>query len=216
MVEFIEMALSAIMQIINSTGYWGIGAGMALESACIPIPSEVVLPLAGNMIANGTIDMLGANISVAFGSLAGSLIAYAAGYYGGRPLIIKYGRYFFVSKDHFNKAESIFNRYGAGAVFFGRMLPVIRTFISLPAGIAHMNLKKFILYSLTGMIPWNFLLIFLGFKFGEKYQTIIRPIFKKFEFGIMSVVIIVAFYLVFHLIKTPSSRKKSINKKAGI
>jgi len=180
--SFIESIFGHIIDIINSLGYFGIAAGMFFESACIPLPSEIVLPLGGNMVANGTISMLGANIAVAIGSVCGSLLAYTVGYYGGRPFILKYGKYFFVSEKHFYKADETFNKYGRSAVFFGRLLPVIRTFISLPAGIARMDIKRFLLYSLIGMLPWNFVLIYLGYEFGDEFKKIVEPIYKKFEY----------------------------------
>ena len=194
--------LEHIITIINALGYWGIGVGMMLESMCIPLPSEVVLPIAGNMVASGIISMLGANIVVAVGSLIGSLIAYAVGYYGGRPFILRYGKYFFVSEKHFYQADKTFNKHGPVAVFFGRLLPVIRTFISLPAGIARMDLKKFVSYSLIGMLPWNALLIFLGYKLGPQFKTIIEPIYKKFEYLVIAaVILVIVFFIVKHFFK---------------
>jgi len=206
MVELVEHILSFIKGIIGSLGYLGIGGGMFLESACIPLPSEAVLPLAGMMVADNTMTLLGANIAVAMGSIIGSLAAYSVGHYGGRPFILKYGKYFFVSKEHFYRAENAFNKYGIAAVFLGRLLPVIRTFISLPAGIAGMDLKKFILYSLIGMIPWNFILIFLGFKFGQQYETLIRPIFHRFEYVVISAfVLVITFFIVKHFLPKKSA-----------
>ncbi|MCX7709664.1 MAG: DedA family protein [Clostridia bacterium] len=210
MFEFIESILKVIIEIINSLGYWGIGGGMLIESACIPLPSEVVLPLAGNMVASGKLTLLGANIAVAVGSMIGSFLAYAVGYWGGRPFILKYGKYFFVSEEHFYLAEKTFNKYGVAAVFFGRLLPVIRTFISLPAGIAKMDIKKFTIYSLIGMIPWNFMLIYLGYAFGQRYETVIRPIFKKFEYGVIGIIvlIILAFCFKFFFKKKKTAHNK--------
>lgn len=206
MFDYFEKLIGLIVTIINSLGYWGIGAGMMIESACIPLPSEVVLPLAGNMVSNGTINMVGANIAVAVGSLTGSLIAYSVGYFGGRPFILKYGKYFFVSQSHFYQAERTFKKYGSAAVFFGRLLPVIRTFISLPAGIAKLDLKKFIAYSLIGMIPWNFILIFLGYKLGPQFKTLIEPIYKRFEYIVIGAFLLIIIYFVY---KYYHGRKKS-------
>lgn len=197
--------LNRIMEIINSLGYLGIAAGMFLESACIPLPSEVVLPIGGWMVSDGRISMLGANIAVAIGSMLGSLTAYTVGFYGGRPFILKYGKYFFISADHFYKAEKTFNKYGISAVFFGRLMPVIRTFISLPAGIARMNLKKFIIFSLIGMIPWNFLLIFLGYKFGKNFDTVIKPWFEDFKYVVIAAILGI---ITFFVIKTMRKTKK--------
>lgn len=205
MYDFIEKIFFFIKDIISSLGYFGIGAGMLIESACIPLPSEMILPLAGFMVADGRIDLWLANLAVSIGSMIGSLTAYTVGYYGGRPFILKYGKYFFVSEEHFYKAEHTFNKHGPAAVFFGRLLPVIRTFISLPAGMAKMNLKKFVLYSLAGMIPWNFMLIFLGFKLGQQYETIVRPIFKKFEYFVIAAIVIIILFFIF---KNVFKRKK--------
>lgn len=195
-----------IGDIINSLGYFGIAAGMFLESACIPLPSEVVLPIAGYMVSDLRISLLGANIAVAIGSMCGSLLAYTVGYYGGRPFILKYGKYFFVSSEHFYKAETIFNKYGVAAVFFGRLMPVIRTFISLPAGIARMNLKKFLVFSLVGMLPWNFLLIFLGYKLGPKFETDILPWFEDFKYLVIAAIVLIILFFMYRYIK---NRKKT-------
>lgn len=208
MFEFFSKIIEVIVTIINALGYWGIGAGMMIESACIPLPSEVVLPLAGNMVSNGTINMIGANIAVAVGSLIGSLIAYFVGYFGGRPFILKYGKYFFVSENHFYQAEKTFKRYGSAAVFFGRLLPVIRTFISLPAGIAKLDLKKFITYSLIGMVPWNFILIYLGYKLGPQFKTLIEPIYKRFEYLVILGVLLAILFFVYKYFR--SIKKSSV------
>lgn len=200
MFDFIESIFFLVKDLISSLGYFGIGGAMMIESMCIPLPSEMILPLAGFMAADGKVDLWLANAAVAVGSMIGSLIAYAVGFYGGRPFIFKYGKYFFVSEEHFYKAEKTFNRYGSAAVFFGRLLPVIRTFISLPAGMAKMNLKKFVLFSLTGMLPWNFILIFLGFKLGQQYETVVRPIFKRFEYVVIGAIILLILFLIFRSI----------------
>lgn len=202
MFDFLEGIFLFIKGIISALGYWGIGGGMFLESACIPIPSEMVLPLAGFMVADGKMTLLTANLVVATGSMLGSLLAYTVGYHGGRTFILKYGKYFFVSSEHFYKAEKTFNKFGGAAVFFGRLLPIIRTFISLPAGIARMDIKKFLGFSLIGMLPWNFILILLGFNLGQKYETIVRPIFKRFEYVVVIVlVLIIVFFIARAILK---------------
>lgn len=200
MFDFVEKIFFLVKDLISSLGYFGIAGAMMIESMCIPLPSEMVLPLAGFMVADGKVDLWLANAAVAIGSMIGSLIAYTVGFYGGRPFILKYGKYFFVSEEHFYKAENTFNRYGSAAVFFGRLLPVIRTFISLPAGMAKMNLKKFVLFSLAGMLPWNFILIFLGYKLGQQYETVARPIFKRFEYVVMGAIVLIILFLIFRAI----------------
>lgn len=208
MFDFIEKIFLFIKEIVGSLGYWGIGGGMLLESACIPIPSEIILPLGGFMVADGRVDLILANVAVAVGSLFGSTLAYVVGYYGGRPFILKYGKYFFVSEEHFYAAEKTFIKYGSAAVFFGRLLPIIRTFISLPAGMAKMDYKKFISFSLVGMLPWNFILIFLGYKLGANYESVVRPIFKKFEYVVVLAIVAVILFLIFRAIY----KKKGKNK----
>lgn len=206
---FINEIFKHVGDIINSLGYFGIAAGMFLESACIPLPSELVLPIAGYMVSDMRITFIGANIAVAIGSMLGSLLAYSVGFYGGRPFILKYGKYFFVSAEHFYKAENTFNKYGVAAVFFGRLMPVIRTFISLPAGIARMDLGKFVTFSLVGMLPWNLLLIFLGFKLGPKFDTVIKPWFEDFKYLIIGLILLV---IVFLFIKYVFTKKKQVVK----
>ena len=209
MIELFEFLAMTVTNIVNKLGYFGIALGMFLESACIPIPSELVLPLGGFMVSEGRLTLVGANVAVLLGSILGSILAYVVGYYGGRPFILNYGKYFFISKDSFYKAEKTFNKYGVGAVFFGRLLPVIRTFISLPAGIAKMNFYKFISYSLLGMLPWNFLLIFLGYKFGESYETVVRPLFKRFEHVvIIAIMLSIIAAIVFYVKKTRRSNQE--------
>jgi membrane protein DedA with SNARE-associated domain len=209
MFDFLEKLFFLIKDIVSHFGYWGVSIGMLIESMCIPLPSEAVLPMAGYMVADGTLNFFWVNITVAIGSLTGSLIAYFVGYYGGRPFILKYGKSFFISEEKFDKADHIFNKYGGAAVFFGRLLPIIRTFISLPAGIARMDLKKFILFSLTGMLPWNAILIYLGYKFGDNYKTVVRPVFKKFEDVVIALIILAILFLVYRAIA--SRRKKKLS-----
>jgi membrane protein DedA with SNARE-associated domain len=205
MFSIIESILEVIKHYISLLGFWGVGIGMCIESACIPLPSEVVLPLGGLLASEDKITLLEANLAANIGSIIGSLIAYIVGYYGGRPFILKYGKYFFVSEKHFNKADKTFVKYGSAAVFFGRLLPVIRTFISLPAGISRMNLVKFIVYSLIGMIPWNFILIYLGFVLGNNYDTIVKPYYRIFEFTVIGGIIAI---ILFFVIKYLAGRKK--------
>ncbi len=209
MFDFVERIFFFVKDIISALGYFGIAGGMLIESACIPLPSEMILPLAGFMVADGRIDLWLANVAVAIGSLLGSSLAYVVGYYGGRPFILKYGKYFFVSEEHFYKAEHTFNKYGVAAVFFGRLLPVIRTFISLPAGIARMDYKKFILYSLAGMLPWNFILIFLGYKLGANYETIVRPVFKRFEYVVIIAIVLVILFFIFKALLGKKKKRHS-------
>jgi membrane protein DedA with SNARE-associated domain len=140
---------------------------MTAESACIPIPSEIVVPYGGFLAAQGYTELWMVITVATVANLLGSSIAYAVGRYGGRALFLKYGRYVLVSPHHLDKAEGWFDRHGEVTVFFTRMMPGVRTFISLPAGIARMPFGKFLLYSALGSIPWNAALAYLGYAAGK-------------------------------------------------
>ncbi|MGQ9571565.1 MAG: DedA family protein [Dehalococcoidia bacterium] len=149
---------------------------MAIESACIPLPSEIIMPLAGWFLVDdrglGAEWLLLAAFCGALGNLIGSWIAYAVGAWGGRPFLFRYGRYFLISRHEVAQAERWFARYGDRAVFISRMLPVIRTFISLPAGIARMNIWRFSILTFVGSFPWSLGLAWAGFILGENWERI--------------------------------------------
>ncbi|KKR03586.1 MAG: hypothetical protein UT31_C0015G0012 [Parcubacteria group bacterium GW2011_GWF2_39_13b] len=187
--EIVGWLASLIISIISSTGYFGVFFLMVLESACIPIPSEITMPFAGFLVWQGQFNLWQLIFWGALGNLAGSIIAYAIGYYGGRPLIEKYGKYIFVSKRDLETADKWFLKYGQSAAFFSRLLPVIRTFISLPAGIAKMNFKKFCLYTFLGSLLWSYFLAYAGLIMGENWSSL-RIYFEKFDFVIIAIAII--------------------------
>lgn len=172
MSSIIEFVSQIAIDLINYLGYWGIFLGMAIESACIPLPSEVIMPFAGFIVSEGKMTLWGITLAGALGNLFGSLIAYYVGLKGGKPFLEKYGKYFLISKNSLDKAHEWFEKYGHEAVFFGRLLPGIRTFISLPAGIAEMDLKKFIIYSFAGSLPWCLLLGYIGVILGANWESI--------------------------------------------
>jgi len=145
---------------------------MTLESACIPIPSEIVMPYAGHLVAKGSLGMLETTLVASLANLTGSLLAYTAGRAGGRTFINKYGKYIFLSKKHLAQADRWFSSRGEVTVFLSRMLPAVRTFISLPAGIARMDIVKFSIYSFLGSLPWNFLLVYLGYIFTGRWDQL--------------------------------------------
>lgn len=163
--------------IYGALGYLGVVLAMAIESAAIPLPSELILPFAGWAVSRGTIEPLtglpwtyaGAVIAGVVGNTIGSLIAYAIGAYGGRPLLVRYGKYVLISAHDVDLAERWFARFGDATVFFSRMLPVVRTFISIPAGIARMPLWRFVLFSVLGAIPWVMLLVWGGVALGDHW-----------------------------------------------
>lgn len=206
MLEFLG---TFIINIISSTGYLGIFLLMTLESALIPIPSEVTMPFAGSLVSLGKFDFFIVVLAGTLGNLLGSLLAYALGYWGEenviRLVIRKYGKYFLLSEHEFEKSQKSFDKYGEMIVFLSRLLPVLRTFISLPAGIAKMKLSKFIGYTLVGSFLWSLLLTWIGWKLGQNWK-ILENYFHKFDFIIfISIIIVIIFYLYhkFQKLKKP-------------
>lgn len=167
-----EQFFTIVIDYIDLWGYTGILLGMALESACIPVPSELIFGFAGYLVYLGRLDFTMAVTAGVVGGLFGSIIAYLVGYYGGQPFVTKYGKYVLLSQGHVELAQKWFDQYGLKATFFSRLLPVVRTFISLPAGFAKVNLAKFILYTLLGSIPWTVALIYAGKVMGENWQVL--------------------------------------------
>lgn len=159
-----------IIGVISSTGYLGVIALMAIESACIPLPSEIIMPFAGYLVYTGHFSLFWAATAGALGCNLGSVIAYEIGCYGGRPLVEKYGRYLWISRHDLDMADRFFLRFGAAAVFIARLLPVVRTFIALPAGVARMPRLRFHVYTFAGSWPWCFVLAWIGMKLGEQWD----------------------------------------------
>ncbi len=165
---------------ITKFGYTGILVTMAIESACIPLPSEIIMPFSGYLVTTGEFTMLGVTLAGALGNVVGSIAAYYAGIYGGRSFMERYGPYVLVSHRDLDIADRWFKQYGEAAVFFSRMLPVVRTFISLPAGIARMNFPRFVLFTFLGALPWCYLLAYVGLKMGERWEDL-RGYFHQFD-----------------------------------
>jgi len=161
-----------IKSVIVATGYGGIALLMAIESACIPLPSELIMPFAGYLVYEGTLKLLWTATAGAIGCNLGSLVAYEIGCYGGRPLVEKYGGWILLSRRELDWADRFFLRWGYLAVLIARLLPVIRTFIALPAGIARMPRARFHIYTFIGSWPWCFGLAWLGLKLGENWREL--------------------------------------------
>jgi len=185
---------------ISTLGYWGVGMMMAVESACIPLPSEVIMPFAGYLVFSGRFSLWGVAVAGALGCLVGSVAAYGVGIYGGRGFIEKYGKYILISHHDLAVADNFFNKYGSIAIFFSRLLPVVRTFISLPAGIAKMNFNKFIIYTFVGSLPWCLALAYLGQKLGEHWD-ILGVYFREFDVAIVAIIIIFIVWYIWRHIK---------------
>lgn len=175
-IDFISQLLifltDLVVKIISVLGYWGIGILMGLESAAIPIPSEVIMPFSGFLVSEGRMNLWLAALAGAIGSVVGSWVIYEIARYGGRPLLEKYGKYILISKSHLDSTDRFFQKYGMWATFIGRMLPVFRTYISIPAGLAGINLKKFLALCFAGSFVWSYFLAWLGVIFGSHWDKI--------------------------------------------
>jgi membrane protein DedA with SNARE-associated domain len=173
-----------IVGVISATGYAGVVLLMAVESACVPLPSEVIMPFSGYLVYTGRFNLWAVGLAGAFGCVVGSLVAYWVGSKGGRPLIEKYGKYVLISKRDVDLADRWFARYGEAIVFFSRLLPVVRTFIAFPAGVARMNLTRFVLYTFLGSLPWCVGLAYVGQLLGEQWDKndALRTWFHRFDF----------------------------------
>jgi membrane protein DedA with SNARE-associated domain len=178
-----------IKSVIAAGGYGGVAFLMAIESACIPLPSELIMPFAGYLVFDGTMKLLWVATAGAIGCNLGSLVAYEIGCYGGRPLVEKYGRWILFSHRELDWADRFFARWGYLAVFIGRLLPVIRTFIALPAGIARMPRVRFHVYTFLGSWPWCFALAYFGMKLGENWRQL-GKYFHKLDTVILVVLVV--------------------------
>ncbi|MCY0876693.1 MAG: DedA family protein [Firmicutes bacterium] len=166
-------ALSAFLEhAIRHYGILAVFLAMVLESACIPLPSELIMTYAGFEAFRGNIAFAPAVVAGIVGNVVGAMIAYYVGSRGGRVFLQRYGKYIFFSEKHFAAAERYFVRYGTVTTLVSRVLPVLRTFISLPAGIARMDRRRFLLYTTIGSIPWVYVLTYLGYKLGQNWTSI--------------------------------------------
>lgn len=190
----IELLSGFIIHLIQSSGYFGVFLLMTLESALIPIPSEVTMPFAGYLVTTGKFSFIAVVFVGALGNLVGSWIGYAIGYFLEETIIVslikKYGKFILVTVDEYNHSLKWFNKFGDKIAFFSRMLPAIRTFISLPAGLAEMNFWKFSVYTFLGSLIWSFVLTYIGFYLGSKWESI-GGYFHKFDL-ILAVLLIFA------------------------
>ena len=178
--RIIELLSAFVIYVISAGGYSGIVLLMAIESACIPLPSEVIMPFSGYLVFTGRFDLLWVATAGAIGCNVGSVAAYEVGAYGGRRLVEKYGAYILMTERELAWADRFFARYGNAAVFLARLLPVVRTFIALPAGIARMPRVRFHLYTFLGSWPWCYVLAYLGMKAGENWHYL-GKYFHRFD-----------------------------------
>lgn len=188
-----------IISVIGALHYFGVVLLMAIESACIPLPSEIIMPFSGYLVSQGKFNLHFVAFAGAFGCVLGSIVAYYVGKYGGEKLIRKYGKFILISPHDLDIATRWFQRYGQYAALIGRMLPIIRTFISLPAGIAKVEIKKFLAFTFIGSLPWCYVLAYIGQKLGENWASI-RVYFHKFDYLIGILILIGAgAYIYLHI-----------------
>lgn len=175
--------------LVEHFGYVGIWIGMTIESAAVPLPSEAIMGLAGFFVSTGQLNLFWASLAGAIGNVTGSTIMYVIGHKGGKPLVLKYGDRFGVSEEEFHKGQVWLEKYGDKAVFFAQLLPVVRTYVSLPPGVLKMNYPKFILYTFLGAFLWCFLLAFAAMKLGEHWMDI-EKYMKGFQYIVIAVIML--------------------------
>ncbi len=212
--EIILYIAKLAITIISTLGYFGIFFLMLLESMIFPIPSELVMPFAGFLISQGKFTFLYVLIFSSLGSLAGSLISYYIGKYGGNKLVVRFGKYLLLDTSDLKKTEGWFKKRGKKTIFIGRFIPVVRHLISIPAGMAKMNIKKFCLFTLLGATIWNMFLAYLGYLLGENWDKI-KNYTEPLSIIISIILIIIIIYFIYHHIKKKKSSKKEQVKQAS-
>jgi membrane protein DedA with SNARE-associated domain len=204
--HLLEALGSIIVSVIATLGYPGVAMLMALESACIPLPSEVIMPFAGYLVSTGHFNLMLVATVGAIGCNLGSEIAYAVGRRGGRPLIRRWGRYVLLDEHDLDLAERFFSRLGGPAVLVARLLPVVRTFIAFPAGMAGMPRLRFHLYTFIGSWPWCFGLAYVGYALGERWNSdpTLRDWMHRFDVLVIVVMVAAVAWFLWRRLRTPA------------
>jgi membrane protein DedA with SNARE-associated domain len=201
-IEILRPIVEVITSIITTMSYPGIFFLMILESALIPIPSEIIMPFSGFLASTGKLNYIGVVLAGSFGNLVGSILTYYLGINVGRKVILKYGKYIFFKKEHLELTENLFNKYGDRVSFVGRLLPGIRTYVSLPAGIGKTKFTKFVIYTLAGSLIWNSMITYVGMKLGSNWKNI-----DKYSIYLdIAAVLAIAVFLIWFIYNT---RRKS-------
>jgi membrane protein DedA with SNARE-associated domain len=212
-----EIVIPFLNNLYGAVGYLGVMIAMTIESAMIPLPSELILPYAGFLVSDPSqIEPLTGQpwnfwlvvVFATIGNTLGSLIAYAIGAYGGRPFLERYGRYLLIRPHEIELAEQFFTKHGAATVFIGRLLPIVRTFISFPAGVARMKLSTFIIYSTAGAAIWSALLVYAGVLLGENWEAIRRAL-QPFDLLIAAAVVVAVVVFIWWRLGTPGRPKRA-------
>jgi len=203
--QLIAVVADWIVWFMTATGYWGVAGLMAIESACIPLPSEIIMPFAGYLASLGTLNLFWAATAGAVGCNIGSIFAYEAGKYGGRRFVARYGRYVLMSEHDLDRAEHFFRRYGSIAVLVCRLLPGIRSFIAFPAGVARMPLGRFHFYTFVGSWPWCFGLAWAGHALGNQWHNDPRLSgwLHRVDAVLGLVLVVGAVWFIWHRLKGP-------------
>jgi membrane protein DedA with SNARE-associated domain len=210
--RIIEILSVFIVWVISSMGYAGVVLLMAIESACIPLPSEVIMPFSGYLVYTGQFNLWLVAIAGAVGCVLGSLVAYWVGMYGGRPMIEKYGKYVLLSSHDLDLADRWFASYGELIVFVSRLLPAVRTFIAFPAGVARMNLTKFVIYTFAGSLPWCLGLAYVGQKLGEQWNKndTLKTWFHRFDFVIGIIGVLAVAWWIWRHFRNERTRARGV------
>jgi membrane protein DedA with SNARE-associated domain len=193
-----EKIIALLVSLIAAGGYFSVVLLMAIQSACIPIPSEVIMPLAGYALAHSQWDLILLATAASLASNLGSIPAYWVGARGGRPMVERYGSYLLLSRHDLDRVDSFFNRFGSIAVLIGRMLPIVRTFIAFPAGVAKMNQVRFHIYTFVGSFPWCYALAYVGMRLGATWDSNpeFKAVFHRFHLAVEAVIVVAAIYYV--------------------
>ena len=186
--------------VIASTGYLGIFILMTLESMVAPVPSELVMPFAGFLVADGKLNIWLVIIASVFASITGSLISYFVAYFGEKELVHKFGKLFFLDKEELDWTQQWFQKRGSTTILISRFIPVIRHLISIPAGLARMDLKKFVLFTAVGAAAWNTFLLWVGIKLRERW-TLVHTYSSQLDVLIVAVIVVAAAYYVYRHLK---------------
>ena len=215
--QILAFLANIVISVIDATGYWGIVILMAIESACVPLPSELIMPFAGYLVSQGKMNLFLAATAGAFGCNVGSVVAYEVGKRGGRPFVLRYGKYLLIGADELDAADRFFARWGSAAVFVGRLLPVIRTFIAFPAGVARMPLVPFHLYTFIGSWPFCFALAWVGRELGEAWHgdPRVRAVFHSLDAVIGVVLVVAVVWYVRHRLKAIKRSKAELAATEG-
>lgn len=189
-----------VIDLISNYGYFGMFLGMVLEAVIIIIPSELILATGGILAGSGIFSFIGAFLTGLLGSVFCAIIIYFMGYFGGSGFVKKYGKYFFMKDDEVRKSDSWFNKYGLIAACIGRNVPIVRTLVSLPIGVARLSFKKFLIYTILGSIPWTFVFVYFGYSLGNNW-VVLKNVTNRLEVPIKILIWILIISWIYKMIK---------------